>query len=209
MMRRLLPLLILVLWAGASPARDFPPRRFSLSLLLGGYAPSDTNYSNSYGGPGFMTGLRFTYTIKRRIDLDLGLEFFLKDNTKDFTRITWFAGVLTPSARYRFFNTSRFQPYLGGGLPLVDLNGMYLIVDPNRGNLAVAKVHHSGSGLVFLGGADVMLANHFALFAEARFYSLRFLYDRWELGGVSVAVDPPIEADQSGGYYGAGLRYRF
>jgi hypothetical protein len=73
-----------------------------------------------------MTGLRFTYTIKRRIDLDLGLEFFLKDNTKDFTRITWFAGVLTPSVRYRFLSTSRFQPYLGGGLPLVDLNGIPL-----------------------------------------------------------------------------------
>jgi len=209
MMRRLLPLLILVLWAGASPARDFPPRRFSLSLPVGGYAPSDSTYRKSYGGPGLMAGLRFSYTIKRRIDLDLAMELFLKDNTKNFTRITWFASSLTPSARYRFLSTSRFQPYLGAGLPLVDLNGMYLIVDPNRGNLAVAKVHHSGSGLVFLGGADAMLANHFALFAEARFYSLRFKYDRWELGGVSVAVDPPIEADQSGGYYGAGLRYRF
>ena len=209
MMKRLLPVLLLLLWSGVASPRSFPPRRFSLSLPLGGYAPSDNNYSNSYGGPGFMTGLRFTYTIKRRIDLDFGLEFFLKDNTKNFTRITWFAGALTPSARYRFFNTSRFQPYLGAGLPLVDLNGIYLIVDPNRGNLAVAKVHHSGSGLVFLGGADVLLANHFALFAEARFYSLRFKYDRWELGGVSVAVDPPIEADQSGGYFGGGLRYRF
>lgn len=209
MMRRLLLLLILVLWAGASPARYFPPRRFSLSLPVGGYAPSDSTYRQSYGGPGLMTGLRFSYTIKRRIDLDLALELFLKDNTKDFTRITWFASTLTPSARYRFFSTSRIQPYLGGGLPIVDLTGMYLFIDPSQGNILVAKIHHSGSGLMVMGGADVLLANHFALFAETRYYSLRFEYDRWELGGVSGSVDPPIEFDQSGGYFGAGLRYRF
>jgi len=209
MMKRLLPVLLLLLWSGVASARSFPPRRFSLSLPVGGYAPSDSTYRKSYGGPGLMAGLRFSYTIKRRIDLDLAMELFLKDNTKNFTRITWFASSLTPSARYRFLSTSRFQPYLGAGLPLVDLTGMYLFFDPSQMTTLVAKIHHSGSGLVFLGGADVLLANHFALFAEARFYSLRFEYDRWELGGVSVAVDPPIEFDQSGGYYGAGLRYRF
>jgi len=209
MMKRFLPFLILILWTSASPAKEFSHRRFSLSLPFGGYEPADTNYHQSYGGAGFMTGLRFTYTIKRRIDLDLGLEFFLKDNSKDFTKITWFAGVITPGARYRFLSGQRLQPYIGMGLPIVDLTGMYLIIDPNRGNLVVAKVHHSGSGLMFQGGTDIMLYDRFALFAELRYYSLRFKYDRWELGGVTAAVDPPIEADQSGGYFGAGLRFRF
>lgn len=209
MRKRFLTALLLLLWAGAASAGSYHPRRFSLSLPVGGYAPSDSSYRRSYGGNGLMTGLRFSYTIKRRIDLDLTMELFLKNNIKDPTRITWFASSLTPSARYRFFSASRIQPYLGGGFSLVDLTGMYLFIDPSQGNILLAKVHHSGSGLVVLGGADVLLTDHIALFGEARYYSLRFKYDRYEMGSVSGTLNPPLVFNQSGGYFGGGLKYRF
>jgi len=190
-----------------APPKEKGPasRRFSLSLSLGGYQPSDTSYSKNYSGPGVMSDLRFTYTLQRRIDFDLALGFFRKAKTQDSVILSWDARTLTPSARYRFLSDSRLQPYLGAGIPIVILTGQFLATGPG----VVAKIHSSGSGFMALGGCDALLNDRFALFAEARYYSLRFTLDRWELNGISGPVSPALSIDQSGGYLGGGLRFKF
>ena len=206
------PKIISVFEEARAGLRTVPPkekglssRRFSLSLSLGGYQPSDTSYSKYYSGPGVMSDLRFTYTLQRRIDFDLALGFFRKAKTKDTVSLSWDARTLTPSARYRFLSDSRLQPYLGAGIPIVILTGQFVATGPG----VVAKIHSSGSGFMALGGCDALLNDRFALFAEARYYSLRFTLDRWELNGISFPVSPAISIDQSGGYFGGGLRFKF
>jgi len=180
-------------------------KRFSLSLSLGGYQPSDTAYTNNYSGPGVMSDLRFTYTLQRRIDFDLALGSFWKSKSRDSVSLSWNARALTPGVRYRFLSDSRFQPYLGAGIPIVTVTGQFVATGPG----VVAKIHSTGSGFMALGGCDALLNDRFALFAEARYYSLRFTVDRWELNGISGPVSPAISIDQSGGYLGGGLRFKF
>ena len=206
------PKIIAVFEEARAGLRTAPPkekgpasRRFSLSLSLGGYQPSDTSYSKNYSGPGVMSDLRFTYTLQRRIDFDLALGFFRKAKTQDSVSLSWDARALTPGVRYRFLSDSRFQPYLGAGIPILTLTGQFEATGPG----VVAKIHSTGSGFMALGGCDALLNDRFALFAEARYYSLRFTVDRWELNGISGPVNPAISVDQSGGYFGGGLRFKF
>jgi outer membrane protein W len=211
------PKIISVFEEAKAGLRSVPPkekglssRRFSLSLSLGGYQPSDTSYSKNYSGPGVMPDLRFTYTLQRRIDFDLALGSFLKSKSQDSVSLSWNARAVTPSARYRFLSDSRFQPYLGAGIPILTLTGEFVVTDPGHGNrLVVAKIHSTGSGFMALGGCDALLNDRFALFAEARYYSLRFSLDRWELNGISGPISPALSIDQSGGYFGGGLRFKF
>ncbi len=210
------PKIIAVFEEAKAGLRSAPPkekglasRRFSLSLSLGGYQPSDTAYSNDYSGPGVMSDLRFTYTLQRRIDFDLALGSFWKSKSRDTVSLSWDARALTPGVRYRFLSDSRFQPYLGAGIPIVTVTGQFVATDPGHGNRVVAKIHSTGSGFMALGGCDALLNDRFALFAEARYYSLRFTLDRWELNGISGPVSPAISIDQSGGYFGGGLRLKF